>query len=107
MNNRALLSSLTELCGVTLRQIADAAGIQVARVREAQNGAPLLDAEQQALSAYGRWLLRDAYGAASKRMRALPGRASDPGPRLRIPQLAEAYQTAFGIDLSTECEVCE
>lgn len=107
MSNLTLLTSVTTLCGVTLKQVSEATGVPVARVREASKGWPLREPYQQALNAYAKWLLRDAYTTASKQMVAIPELRSHPPSQRRIRELSAAYRAAFSIDLLDDCEVAK
>ena len=107
MNNRLLLHSLTKLCGTSLKQVASATGVRLSRLREAAEGWPLREANQEAVNAYAKWLLRDAYTAASKRLLALPELRSHPASQRYLSDLESAYQTAFGVALLDDGEVCK
>ncbi len=105
MSNRALLTSVTTLCGVTLKQIAEATGVPIARIREASKGWPLRDLHQEPLNAYAKWLLRGAYTTATKQMHAIPELRRHPKSQSHVRALADAYRAAFSIDLLDDCEV--
>ena len=105
MNSRSLLAALTSLCGVSIKQISEATGVRLPRLREVEQGWPLRVVDQEPFNSYAKWLLRDVHAAASKQMLAPPKLRRHPDLRRRVQDLAEAYQAAFGIAISDDCEV--
>lgn len=107
MNNRLLVDALWSLCGVTVRQIAEATGVQLTRLRAATADEPFKGGDQEPFESYAMWLLRHAHAKASKQLLAPPKLRSHPDLRRRIQDLDEAYRAAFGVAITQDCGASE